>query len=54
MNFEARDLVLIALGGAFGVLLIVAAGLGGATAVFAGLTGSGGAAALCALTRSPR
>jgi hypothetical protein len=54
MNFEARDFVLIALGGAFGVLLIVAAGLGGATAVLAGLTGSGGAAALCAVTRPSR
>jgi amino acid permease len=54
MNFEARDLVLIALGGAFGVLLVVAAGLDGATAAFAGFTGCSSAAALCALTRSPR
>jgi hypothetical protein len=54
MNFEARDFVLTALGGAFGVLLIVTAGLSGATAVLAGLTGCGGAAALCLVSRSSR
>ncbi|NJN06058.1 MAG: hypothetical protein HC814_06400 [Rhodobacteraceae bacterium] len=54
MNFEARDVVLIVLGGAFGMLMMVASGLGGATTVLAGIVGSSGAAALCVATRPSR